>query len=280
VPDRTSSQVSPPTVDLALNPFEADLPTLVEVGVAAEQHGVAGLWTADHFSGAVVDSRWSRDPFVTLGALALATERVRVGPLVANIRNRHVAQLASAVNSLESLAPGRVVLGVGSGAAPGSRFAVEHDAIGTDLGSAEYRRSILRTSISELRQLFDVEAEDGSDVRGDSLDPLLAVTDGAPCPPIVVGASARATVDVALDHADGINLRHGPKVPELVERAREARGEAFEVSVLVWHDVDGAVLRGLRDVGVDRIVVGVLASHSAVEVTATVDRVRSELAMR
>ena len=64
--------------------------------------------------------------------------------LVANITNRHPAQLASGINSIQSLAPGRVRFGVGSGAAPGSRFAVEHDMIGKQLGDLDGRRSHLR----------------------------------------------------------------------------------------------------------------------------------------
>jgi len=269
-----------PQVDLALNPFEAELPALVDVAVAAEAHGVDGLWTADHFSGAVVDRRWSRDPFVTLGAVAHATTRVRVGPLVANIRNRHAAQLASAANSLQSLAPGRVVLGVGSGAAPGSRFAVEHEAIGTELGTAGRRRELLESSIIELRRTFESGTASTGSVGADSVSVPRGVTDGSTCPPIIVGASARATVDVALGQADGINLRFGSQVPELVAHARNVRGADFEVSVLVWHDIDRGALHELRDAGVDRVVIGVLAEHGVGQVEELLDRVWSDLAMR
>lgn len=107
---------------------------MVEVAVLAEECGFSAVWVNDHFSGAVVGAPWSRDPCICLGAFAVATDDIGLGLLVANIVNRHPAQLASAVNSLQSLAPGRLTLGVGSGAAPGSRFAVEHEAIGRELG--------------------------------------------------------------------------------------------------------------------------------------------------
>ena len=110
----------------------------------------------DHFSGAVDGAPWSRDPFVTLGAMAAVTERIELGLLVANMVNRHPVQLVSAFNSLQSIAPGRVRLGLGSGAAPGSRFAVEHEAIGRDLGRDRRRstRSALRDQIRAVRAIY------------------------------------------------------------------------------------------------------------------------------
>lgn len=266
-------------VDVALAPFDADVTKLIAAGCAAEAAGASGVWTTDHFSGAVVGRRWSRDPFVVLGALAQATEHVRVGPLVANVRNRHAAQLASAVNSLASLAPGRTVLGIGSGAAPESSFAVEHEAIGTDLGDDAHRRSLLAAHITAVRALHSVSATGAPAPRGVAADavsdPRLAVTDGSPCPPIVVGASARATVDVALELADGLNLRSGPRVPELVEHARATRGDSFEISVLVWDDSTAEQLRDLDDLGVDRVIIGVPAERSSDEVAALVSSARA-----
>ncbi len=242
--------------DLALNLFGADLSHVVQVARLAEAAGVDGLWVPDHFSGAVVDAQWSRDPLVALGALAVSTDRVRLGPLVANVRNRHAAQLASAANSLASLAPDRTVLGIGSGAAPGSRFAVEHEAIGTELGDVTFRRGLLVDHIETVRRLHREATErlDGTNGVGDG---RLAVTDGAPPPPVVVGASARSTVEVAIDHADGVNLRAGASVDELIDVARRSATGDFEISVLVGTDVARPDVDRYRDRGVDRVVVGV-----------------------
>ena len=258
-----------PHIDLALTPFEAHMPDLLRVAAAAESHGINGLWIADHFSGAVVGRRWSRDPFVTLGALASLTDRVRIGPLVANIRNRHPSQLVSAINSLVSLAPGRVVLGVGSGAAPGSPFAIEHEAIGTPLGGAAYRRSLLTKYIRAVREMHEPSSDD-----------RLLITDGAPCPPIIVGASAQATVDIAVEHADGVNLRMGPATLDLVRRSRLARGADFEISVLVWSNTSASLLGSLADAGVDRLVIGVPVGCDAAGAADAVERTRDATAHR
>ena len=141
-------------VELAINPFDADVRDMVAVAQAAEAMGVSAVWVADHFSGAVVNRRWSRDPFVVLGAIAARTTSVHLGVLVANMMNRHVAHLASSLNTLQSVAPDRVRCGIGSGAAPNSQFAVEQDMVGTQLGDLASRRTGLVDTIEALRVIW------------------------------------------------------------------------------------------------------------------------------
>lgn len=250
-------------IDLAVNPFEADVGWMVEMAVAAEERGYAAVWVADHFSGAVVDRRWSRDPFVCLGAIAASTQQVDLGVLVANMRNRHPAQLASAVNSLQSLAPGRVRLGIGSGAVPDSRFAAEHEAIGTDLADAAGRRAQLVDSITALRSIWSGERNHEVDSPA-RFEGLHGVVDESAPPPIVVGASAWPTIQVALTHADGVNLRWTSTLPEVLERIGDVRHGSFEVSLLGAYDdlaEESEQLDTLADAGVDRVVLGISAPH-------------------
>src|SRR5207245_10815938 len=56
-----------------------------------------------------------RELWVTLAACATATSRIRVGPGVTVPHSRHVSVTASAIATLHDLAPGRVVIGVGTG---------------------------------------------------------------------------------------------------------------------------------------------------------------------
>jgi alkanesulfonate monooxygenase SsuD/methylene tetrahydromethanopterin reductase-like flavin-dependent oxidoreductase (luciferase family) len=55
------------------------------------------------------------DPFVTLAAIAAATERVRIGTMVAALPRRRTQLVAQATTSLDRLSGGRMVLGVGLG---------------------------------------------------------------------------------------------------------------------------------------------------------------------
>lgn len=243
-------------VDLAPSLFDAEVGDLVDTARRADDAGLGAVWVTDHFTGAVVDRRWSRDPFVVLGAMALATRRIDLGLLVANVFNRHPVQLAVAVDSVASLAPGRVRLGVGSGAAPGSRFAVEHESIGRPPLDAAARRRRLVDSIGALRAIWRGEPDvELGEVGFAGLAPVVS----RPLERVIVGASAGPTLEVALEEADGVNLRWNERTPELLDRIGRRRPAEFEVSVLAWA---GEVANGrvrvdrLVAAGVDRLVVG------------------------
>lgn len=80
---------------------------LVALARRAEEHGAAALLLADE--------GLDRDLYVTLTAIALATERVSLVPAITNPHSRHPAATAAALASLEEVAPGRVVAGLGVG---------------------------------------------------------------------------------------------------------------------------------------------------------------------
>ena len=90
------ADASTPTIDLALSPFDAHAPAIISAAQAAERAGLGGVWTFDHLSGAVAGRSWVLECFTLLGALAQATSSLIVGPLVANVTNRHPAVIANA----------------------------------------------------------------------------------------------------------------------------------------------------------------------------------------
>jgi len=56
-----------------------------------------------------------REVWTTLGAVALATSRIQIGPTVTNLVGRHVTITASAARTVAEAAPGRFILGIGAG---------------------------------------------------------------------------------------------------------------------------------------------------------------------
>jgi alkanesulfonate monooxygenase SsuD/methylene tetrahydromethanopterin reductase-like flavin-dependent oxidoreductase (luciferase family) len=258
--------------DLVLSAFGASVPELVDAAVVADAAGFDGVWVFDHFSGAMLGRPWSREPFVVLGAIAARTERITLGPLVANIGNRHPAQLASAVNSLQSLAPGRALCGVGSGAAAGTRFAGEIEMIGRPIPGAAERRGRLVETIECLRAIWAGDGYLGDYFRCEPpAGGSPGVTDGAAPPPIIVGASGEATVRLAATCADGVNIRDQDGLAALVGAARAAAGgRPFEVSVFTavepGHPLGGDV-ELLAELGVDRRTLYTSApfAHRAIE---------------
>lgn len=260
---------------------------MIAAAEAADADGWDGVWTYDHFSALVATGigprGWSRDPFVALGAIAARTQRLRLGVLVANIANRHPAQLASALNTLQALAPGRVVCGIGAGAGPGTQFAAEANAIGRTTLPVTARRALLVEYVAALRSIWRDEDADGVTIRTHG---LTGVVDGAAQPPIVIGAGTDATIRLAAEHADGVNLvgGAGPRLAEQValarthaaapgserdsdsesQRAQEDRGRGFEVSVHAPFEVDhpgGGDLAPLLAAGVDRRTLWVTAPY-------------------
>ena len=81
----------------------------------AEATGWDGIWLADHFLPDEDELIPIHESWITLAALARDVPRVRLGTLVAGNTYRHPALLANMVATLDNLAEGRVVLGLGAG---------------------------------------------------------------------------------------------------------------------------------------------------------------------
>ena len=86
---------------------ERPVPDLVDIARRAEDVGYDSIWVADE--------KFYRDPMVVLTAIALHTTRVSLGTGVTEPYARHPALIAMALGTLEDVAPGRVVVGIGAG---------------------------------------------------------------------------------------------------------------------------------------------------------------------
>lgn len=249
--------------DLVLSPFGGDAATLVRAAVRAEADGYDGVWTFDHISSlASLGSPGegaSRDPFTLLGAIAASTSRLRLGTLVANIHNRHPAQLALAFDTLADLAPGRTICGIGAGAGPGTPFAREDEALGRTPAPAAQRRVLLGEHLAALRAIWD-----GRDAVGSVATSGLRGVVRHAAPPIIVGGSSNATLRLAAQCADGVNIVTGlgPRLADQVAliRAELASREIpllreFEISVFVADRSSEAAREAEIPDGVDRLTV-------------------------
>jgi len=88
---------------------------LVDLARRAEEAGWDGFFVWDHL---LVDPAWTleiADPWIALAAIAQATSRIRLGPMVAALPRRRPAKLARETASLDRLSNGRLILGVGLG---------------------------------------------------------------------------------------------------------------------------------------------------------------------
>jgi alkanesulfonate monooxygenase SsuD/methylene tetrahydromethanopterin reductase-like flavin-dependent oxidoreductase (luciferase family) len=92
-------------------------PELIEMARAAEAVGFDALWFGDHLLYDLPDGRtcgpW--EAWTSLAALAAVTERIALGPLVASTSFHAPAMLAKQAATVDAIAGGRLVLGLGAG---------------------------------------------------------------------------------------------------------------------------------------------------------------------
>lgn len=129
----------------------ADVTLIAEVAAAAEDGGWDGIFVWDHIarSTAYPAGMPVADVTVALSAIALATDRIRFGPLVTPLPRRRPHKVAREFATLDRLSQGRVILGVGLGSPPDSEF----EAFG-DPGDARLRAALLDESLEIITALW------------------------------------------------------------------------------------------------------------------------------
>ncbi len=83
------------------------VPEMVRLARKAEASGYESIWVAE--------TRITRDAVVPMAAIAAATERVRLGTAILNVYTRSPVVIAITFVSLDEVAPGRIVMGLGAG---------------------------------------------------------------------------------------------------------------------------------------------------------------------
>ena len=243
------------SIDLQVNQGQCSWAQLTEIAHIAENNNYKTLWVADHLSGEVMNAPSMPECFTLLGALAAITSTINIGPLVANVGNRHPGVLANAAATVQNISGGRLVLGLGAGASPTSTFAAEQLALGITLPTTMIERH------AKLEHTLDVLDEIWSPTRDQKF-----ATFEMPCklPPRILGVNSTALAKIAGMRTDGINIRAShPQRAEILRVAQDAAmttGKTdFVVSVWDWFDEalldpTSAVCKELASEGVNKIV--------------------------
>jgi alkanesulfonate monooxygenase SsuD/methylene tetrahydromethanopterin reductase-like flavin-dependent oxidoreductase (luciferase family) len=140
-----------------LAPFEElSEPALVaELAAKAERRGWDGFFVWDHVAYREPVKALA-DPWVTLAAVAMKTERMTIGPMVTPIARRRPHQLARETVTLDRLSGGRLVLGVGLGSERTGEF--DPDRFGEE-GDPKARARLLDDGLDRLLAYWDGEFE-------------------------------------------------------------------------------------------------------------------------
>ncbi len=139
---------------------------LVDIARDAEAAGWDGFFLWDHVQFGRTSDVPVVDPWVALAAVAQATERLVLGPMVTPVPRRRPWKLAKETATLDVLAGGRTVFGVGLGAPPDADFA--------DLGEeadARTRAAMLDEGLGLIDRFWTGEAvtHDGDHYRADEV---------------------------------------------------------------------------------------------------------------
>lgn len=209
--------------------------TILERTLAAEAAGMDSVWLIDHMAAPAAPEVDYLEAWTVATALAMQTERIRIGHLVLCDAFRHPALLAKMAASLDVLSGGRLDLGIGWGSVP-----AELGAYGFgDRGAAE-RAARLRETLEILGLMFTGERfdHDGAHYRlRGALGRPTPVQ--APIPIHIGGAGPRLTMPLVRDFAHWWNC-----TSYAVDRLDELRPLAGDARISIQHPVglapDGA----------------------------------------
>ncbi len=218
-----------------------DRATLVRDARVAEATGYSHLCIHDHLLEQLA-------PVPVLTAVAMATERLRLCPLVFNNDLRHPAVLAQELATLDLLSEGRVVVGIGAG-----WNEAEYDSIAMRFDPAGVRIDRMMEAVSIIRGLF---SEGPFSFNGTHY--TIAGLDGQPKPvqrphpPFLIGGTRQRVLRLAAQQADivGLDLRQDrDSLPDAFpERMEERIGWVREAAGPRIGQLDLSVLRVLGDV--------------------------------
>ena len=199
---------------------------LLRVAKASEDLGFDAFFRSDHLQriGSGNPGPGPTDSWVTLGALARETSRIRLGTMVTSATFRLPGPLAIAVAQVDEMSGGRVEFGFGAG-----WFETEHRSYGVPFPDVRERFDRLDEQLAivdglwrtPLGQTFDFDGKYYSITDS----PALPKPVQSPRPPIIIGGTGkRRTPALAAKYADEFNVPFADldTVKQMYERVTDA----------------------------------------------------------
>jgi len=176
-------------------------PEYIELARRAESAGYDSIWVGDHLVYDLPDgsTRGPYEAWATLAAIAAATERVEIGPLVASTGFHAPAMLAKQAATVDAISQGRLILGLGAGwnRREFNAFGFPYDRRVSRFGEA---LGIIAPLLREGRTTFHGQYYDVDDCV---LDPRPVRAGG---PPIMLGSNSPRMLSIGLPVVDSWNV--------------------------------------------------------------------------
>lgn len=195
----------------------------IELVRYAESKGFDAVWQAD--------SRLVRDAVVPMAAFAATSDRIKVGSGVIDIWTRNPARLASTFSTLDDLAPGRIICGLGAW----------WDPLAAKVGIARDKPiRVMREVVAAVRGLLNNETVtiDGHHVHLDGVELDYVYQERRPKDvPIYIGATGMQMMELTGEIADGVVLNYLVS-PSYNVGALEALGRGAAKAGRTLDDID------------------------------------------
>ena len=166
----------------------------IELVRYAEQQGFDAVWQAD--------SRLVRDAVVPMAAFGATSERIKIGSGVIDCWTRNPARLASTFSTLDDLAPGRMICGLGAW----------WDPLASKVGIERLKPlTVMREIVTVVRALLNNETVtfDGYFVHLDGVELDYVYQQRRPKDvPIYIGATGPQMMELTGEIADGAVLNY------------------------------------------------------------------------
>ncbi|MET7334453.1 LLM class flavin-dependent oxidoreductase [Nonomuraea sp. NPDC005650] len=219
----------------------ADPRAVANLAAEAEEAGWDGCFVWDHLSWRAPVQQVA-DSWIALAAIATATERLRLGPMVSTLARRRPAKVARETATLDQLSDGRLTLGVGLGS---DRFGGELSKTGEQLDDRQ-RGRMLDESLAILAAAWSGEPvrHRGEHYTVDDITFLPRPVQRPGVPVWAAGFPGNVKPIRRAARLDGffpINLEHPDQLAEVVATLTELRqGEmaSYDIAISLPSDVD------------------------------------------
>ncbi len=181
---------------ISIYPQPAAWPEFIRIVRRMETQGYDSYWSYDHPTA-------HADCWTALTALALTTERLRLGTMVACIAYRTPYMLARLAADVDRLSAGRLILGLGIG-----HVVTEFEQMGVPFLPTAERQRALEETITILRGLWSGEpfAFDGEHVSASSDGTFLGPVQEPYVPILLAGGGEKVTLRQVARFADAANM--------------------------------------------------------------------------
>ena len=189
----------------------------------AEQRGFDAVWQAD--------SRLVREATVPMAAFAATTDTIKVGSGVLDMWTRNPARLAATFSTLDDLAPGRILCGLGAWWDPlASKVGIDRRR---PLRAMREVVTVVRALLSDQNVTFDGDYVQLDDVELDYVNQPRRPKDV----PIYIGATGMKMMELTGEIADGVVLNYLVS-PDYNSRAMDALAEGAARAGRTVDDLD------------------------------------------